>query len=147
MSAPSSSRNTWIIAGVVVLGLVGIGGIMQAAGLLDDVEPEPAASTPAPEVEESDSDQGPADTDTDDGDTTEGEQTFLDSLYEDAAAAGSGIRGFGDEDNLELGYAVCDDIEAGMAPTEVVQSLQVEDGPIADVATELVGHAQVYLCD
>lgn len=82
-------------------------------------------------------------------DHPEHEQAFLDALYEDAREAGSGIKGLGDSDVLDLGYAVCDDLEAGMAPIEVVQSLQPagEDTPISKVASPLVGHADVYLCD
>ncbi|MCY9786911.1 DUF732 domain-containing protein [Nocardiopsis sp. EMB25] len=60
---------------------------------------------------------------------------------------GPALRGFGDEDNLTSGQAVCDDIAAGMAPTEVVRSLQGEDGPIADAATGLVGRARAYPCE
>ena len=82
-------------------------------------------------------------------DLPEHEQQFLDHLYDDAADAGSGIRGLGDTDVLELGYAICDDLATGMDPTSVVQSLQPagEDTPISKVAAPLVGHADVYLCD
>lgn len=54
-----------------------------------------------------------------------------------------------DTDVLDLGYAICDDLAAGMDPTSVVQSLQPsgEDTPISKVAAPLVGHADVYLCD
>lgn len=82
-------------------------------------------------------------------DLPEHEQAFLDALYEDAADTGSGIRGLGDTDVLDLGYAICDDLDGGMAPTDVVASLQPagEDTPISKVAAPLVGHADVYLCD
>lgn len=82
-------------------------------------------------------------------DLPEHEQAFLDALYADAREAGSGIKGLGDQDNLDLGYAVCDDIESGMAPTDIVQSLQKpgdEETPISRVASPLVGHAQTHLC-
>jgi hypothetical protein len=106
-----------------------------------------ACSTRRPETSEPAAEE--SDDTTDDGGISEDEQAFLDALYEDAAAAGSGIHGFGDEWNVELGYAVCSDIENGMAPTEVVLSLQGEgeETPISTVASELVGHAQVYLCE
>lgn len=79
----------------------------------------------------------------------EHEQAFLDALYEDAREAGSGTSGLGDQDNLDLGYAVCDDIADGMTPTDVVSSLQSagEEPPISKVASPLVGHAEVYLCE
>ena len=82
-------------------------------------------------------------------DRPEHEQAFLDHLYADAADAGSGIKGLGDTDVLDLGYAICDDLAAGMDPTSVVQSLQPsgEDTPISKVAAPLVGHADVYLCE
>lgn len=83
-------------------------------------------------------------------DLPEHEQAFLDALYDDASEAGSGIHGFGDQDNLDLGYAVCEDLDGGMAPTDVVQSLEKpagEETPISKVAAPLVGHADVYLCD
>ncbi|WP_304452941.1 DUF732 domain-containing protein [Nocardiopsis sp. YSL2] len=143
MSAPSPHRTKWIIGGGILAALIAIAAVMNAAGLFEDVDPAPApAATETTEPEPSE-DQAAAD----DSGMSEDEQAFLDALYEDAAAAGSGIHGFGDEDNVELGYAVCSDIEDGMAPTEVVQSLQGVDGPIADVASELVGHAQAHLCD
>lgn len=78
----------------------------------------------------------------------ENEQAYLDQLSDAASEQGSGIRGLGDQDNLDLGYAVCDDIDNGMAPTEVVQSLQQGDEtPISKVASDLVGAAQVHLCE
>lgn len=83
-------------------------------------------------------------------DHPEHEQQFLDALYDDAREAGSGIHGMGDTDVLDLGYAVCDDLDTGMDPTEIVQSLDEPDGdetPISKVASPLVGHADVYLCD
>lgn len=82
-------------------------------------------------------------------DWPEHEQAFLDALYDDASEAGSGIKGLGDQNALDLGYAVCDDLADGMDPTSVVQSLQPagEDTPISKVAAPLVGHADVYLCD
>ncbi|QVQ51309.1 DUF732 domain-containing protein [Spiractinospora alimapuensis] len=84
-----------------------------------------------------------------DPDLPEHEQQFLDALYDDASEAGSGIAGLSDQDNLDLGYAVCEDLADGMDPTSVVQSLQPagEDTPISKVAAPLVGHAEVYLCD
>lgn len=84
----------------------------------------------------------------DESDLPENEQAFLDALYEDAREAGSGIAGLGDQDNIDLGYAVCEDLEE-MAPTEVVQSLEKPSGeetPISKVASPLVGQAQIYLC-
>lgn len=83
-------------------------------------------------------------------DLPEHEQAFLDALYDDASEAGSGIRGFGSEDNIELGYAICEDLDGGMTPTDVVQSLEQPDGeetPISKVASPLVAHADVYLCE
>lgn len=82
-------------------------------------------------------------------DLPEHEQAFLDALYDDASEVGSGIKGLGDQDNLDLGYAVCEDLDGGMAPTDVVASLQPagEETPISKVAAPLVGHADVYLCD
>lgn len=83
-------------------------------------------------------------------DHPEHEQQFLDGVRESAGEAGSGIMGFGDEYVLDLGYAVCDDITNGMAPTEVVQSLEKptgEETPISKVASPLVGQAQLHLCD
>ena len=82
-------------------------------------------------------------------DHPEHEQAYLDALYEDAREAGSGISGLGDADVLDIGYAVCDDLDAGMAPTEVVQSLQPagEETPVSKVASPLVGDAEIHLCE
>jgi hypothetical protein len=80
------------------------------------------------------------------------EAAYLDMLYEHAEANGSGIKSLGDEWNVDLGYAVCDDIASGMTPTDVVASIaKVDEGetvaPISKVASELVGSAQLHLCD
>ncbi|TQN30636.1 uncharacterized protein DUF732 [Haloactinospora alba] len=138
-SAMSPAAKAWIIGIGIFLTLGAIGGLMEAAGILPEGPPPEHA---APDGEDSSEDDG----------ISEDEQAFLDALYEDAKEQGSGIHGFGDEDNLELGYAVCSDLEDGMAPTEVVQSLQPDDGedeetPISKVASPLVGHAQTYLCE
>lgn len=79
----------------------------------------------------------------------EHEQAYLDGLRDSARDAGSGIMGLGDEWLIDFGYAICEDIESGMAPTEVVQSLEKpseDETPISEVASPLVGHAQIHLC-
>lgn len=80
----------------------------------------------------------------------EHEQAYLDGLRDSARDAGSGVAGLGDEWLIDFGYAICDDIDGGMAPTEVVQSLEKPDGeetPISEVASPVVGQAQMHLCD
>lgn len=80
----------------------------------------------------------------------EHEQAYLDGLRDSAREAGSGIMGLGDEWLIDFGYAICDDIDGGMAPTEVVQSLEEPSGeetPISEVASPVVGQAQMHLCD
>lgn len=140
-------KQAWVkVAGVVVaLGMVGL--VLDSLGLLDDgpaerdetaeaagPEPERGASEPEPEPEE-----------------RTNEDRFLEAVYEAAREEGSGIHGKGDEWVTDLGYAVCEDIEDGMAPTEVVISLKrANEGarldPVGPVASQLVGNAQLYLC-
>ncbi|WP_017616375.1 DUF732 domain-containing protein [Nocardiopsis salina] len=79
------------------------------------------------------------------------EREFLDSVEESLSAEGVAPRylGANDEEKLEFGYAVCEDIDGGMAPTEVVQSIEQSgdgDTRMADVALPLVGNADAYLC-
>lgn len=79
------------------------------------------------------------------------EREFLDAVEESLKAEGVAPRYLGkdDDEKLEFGYAVCEDIDGGMAPTEVVQSIeQTGDGDtrMADVALPLVGTAEAYLC-
>jgi hypothetical protein len=96
----------------------------------------------------------PAEDDVDEapeGEPTAAEQTYLDALYKAAEEEGSGIKSYGDEWNIDLGHAVCQDIADGMAPTEVVMGLnQTEQDsrlkPISKVSHRLVGLAQMHLC-
>lgn len=76
------------------------------------------------------------------------EQQYLDALYDAARKNGSGIKGFGDDKNLELGYAVCKDLAAGKTPGDIAAGLKASDnGPVAKVAAAVVGNAELYLCD
>lgn len=80
------------------------------------------------------------------------EHEFLNSVEEALRKEGIATRYLGKDDTekLEFGYAVCEDIEAGIPPTEVVQSIaQAGDGntPMADIALPLVGNAEIYLCN
>lgn len=82
-------------------------------------------------------------------DLPEHEQAFLDDLHEGARAEGSGIHGFAAQDNIDLGYAVCDDLDSGMSPAEVVASLDKPEGeetPISKAAVPLVESANEHLC-
>lgn len=74
------------------------------------------------------------------------EQAYLDGLQTAARDAGSGVRGYGDEDNLNLARAVCADLEAGIAPAEIARGLRGSGGPIGKVAHNVVGLAQTHLC-
>lgn len=76
----------------------------------------------------------------------ESEQAYLDAVYSAASERGSGIAGFGDDKNVALGRAVCEDLAAGKAPTEIVADLRQSGDAIGSVATEVVAFADVHLC-
>lgn len=77
------------------------------------------------------------------------EQRYLNAVYEGAREEGSGFHALGDERVLELGRAVCEDLET-TAPADVVRQLKNtnpdELGSPAPVASEVVGAAQLHLC-
>lgn len=75
------------------------------------------------------------------------ERAYLDAVYSAARDNGSGIAGYGDDDNVALGRAVCDDLSGGKAPGEVARGLRGSDTRgVSDVASEIVGAAEVNLC-
>lgn len=144
----SKKGKTWtaVIAGVFVLG--GIGGIMDAAGITPD-EPE-RSNEPEAVTEEKPVNEEPEPSEKEEPVLT-AEERFLQAVYDAAEAEGSGIRGMGDEWVLDLGYAICGDLEAGMSAGDVAVSVRrANEGqwvdPTGPIASEIVGNAQMFLC-
>lgn len=75
------------------------------------------------------------------------ERAYLDGVYSAARDNGSGIAGYGDDRNVALGRAVCDDLAGGKAPAEVARGLAGSDTRgVSAVASDIVGMAEVHLC-
>ncbi|MFG7941201.1 DUF732 domain-containing protein [Streptomyces cacaoi] len=79
------------------------------------------------------------------------ERDYLSHVYDAAKKEGSGIKGYGDDKVVKLGRDVCKKLDGGAAPGDVVAAIKRDDGSdfhaVSDVATEIVGSAQTYLCN
>lgn len=144
----SRKGKTWtaIIAGVFVLG--GIGGIMDVTGMTPE---EPVRSSKPEPVAEEEPSISATSTPKPEEPVLTSEERFLRAVYDAAEAEGSGIRGLGDEWVLDLGNAICSDLEAGMAPGDVAVEVRRANAgqmidPTGPIASELVGNAQMFLC-
>jgi hypothetical protein len=81
-------------------------------------------------------------------DRPENERAYLDGLYDAASAKGSGIKGYGDQKNIDLANTVCDALSAGQTPEAVIANIEQDPARgVSEMAPDIVDGAQEHICD